>query len=75
MKEYVLCKYEDGAYEVICIETGARYVRYNTGDVVRFLKDEVVSIRTHDGFSWDHEDWDKARCALDAVADFFTLVR
>jgi signal peptidase I len=72
MKEYIVRHYDSGASELICVGSNVRRVMYNTGDVVEFVNDVVVYVKSHDGRRWMDEE--KQRIAFDAVNGYYNNV-
>lgn len=54
MNQYIINMYDNGAKEAIHVNSHTRKVIYNTGDIVYFINDDVVSIIPHDmnGMKW-----------------------
>lgn len=69
MKEYIIRHYDNGASELICVNSNVRRVMYNTGDVIELLNDVVVYIKTFDGNKW--VDKDKQKIVFDALSGYY----
>jgi signal peptidase I len=69
MKEYIIRHYDNGAAELICVNSNVRRIMYNTGDVIELVDDVVVYISTHNGYKW--KDKERQSIVIDAISGYY----